>query len=504
MISAWFAVPAAVAVVVLYLTVRLSLLRARPVSAVPATPELRDEPPAVVSLLVNGLVDAPQVAGATLLDLAARRVLEIHEVAAGARHTLVRLGTAVLPASAPAYERRVLDRVAATAGRTFTPVADLVQAYADGGFNWQRRLVRDAMLDARERGLVSRSDQGCALGVAAAALAGAALLAPLVPRPGAAGFGLAVVVLGAVWIVGSLVGGLLLSAISVGEKASAPDRYTATGHEVTAHWLGVAAWLRAHPTMRDLPPAAVAVWDRYLAYGAALDAIPHAVRVLDFETAGRRARLTSHHTGAERTVHVKYWARNRFLRPGGPASAGATRLWAIVSLPLWIAVGAAGVATITSAYLRGLVVVLAGVQAMRAAYRLVRAQLDLSGPAVVTGTVLDISVAHRQPTADAAGPQGDAVPDLPTHYYVVVDDGSTDVVRPWIVNRDLARGTDDLGSPPFGQPERLAAWFDDLARPFFRIGDRVQVTGQPRSRYATALTPAPHGDAGPLPPQGPT
>jgi hypothetical protein len=73
----------------------------------------------VVCLLVNGLADAPQVASATLLDLAARRVVEIHEVGAGAENTLVRLGRGTLPESAPAYERRIVERVAATAGRTF-------------------------------------------------------------------------------------------------------------------------------------------------------------------------------------------------------------------------------------------------------------------------------------------------------------------------------------------------------------------------------------------------
>jgi len=490
MVSAWLSVPVAVAVVVLYFTVRLSLLRRRTVTAAAATPDLRDEPPAVVNLLVNGLADAPQVASATLLDLAARRLVEVHEVAPDARHTMVRLGTQTLPDAAPAYERRILERVAATAGRTFTPVAELVETYADGGFNWQRRLVRDAMLDARRRGLVSTSDQGCLLGIAAAAVATAALLAPLVPEPGAAGFGGAAAALGAAWIVVSLVGGSLMSAVSVGEKAGAPDRYTARGREVTAHWLGVAAWLRNHPAMRDLPPAAVAVWDRYLAYGAALDAIPHAVRVLDFETAGRRAELTSRHTGTERTVHVRYWARNRFLRPGGPAAAQATRVWALLTLPLWIAAGVAAATTIPSPYLRGLVVVLAGLQAARAGYRLVRAQLDLARPVVVTGTVLDVSVAHHQPTADTPGPHGQELPDLPTHYYVVLDDGSTDVVRPWIVNRDLARGRRDVGPPPFGGAERLTGWFDDLTRPFFSTGDVVRLTGQPRSRFATAIAPA--------------
>ena len=488
MVSGWVSVPVAVAVVALYLTVRLRLLRPRPVTAAAATPDLREEPPAVVSLLVNGLVDAPQVASATLLDLAARRVVEIHEVAPDAGHTLVRLGSAALPDAAPAYERRVLDRVAATAGATFTPVAALVETYADGGSNWQRRLVRDALLDARRRGLVASGGQGCLLGIVVGALVAAALLAPLVPDRGAAGSGASLAVLAVAWVVVSLVGGSALSIVELGEKPGAPDRYTARGREVTAHWLGVAAWLRNHPAMRDLPPAAVAIWDRYLAYGAALDAVPHAVRVLDFETAGQRAELTSHHTGTARTVRVRYWARNRFLRPGGPVAAQASRLWALLTLPLWLAVGVAAAVTIPSPYLRGLVLVLAVVQAARAGRRLVRAQLDLARPAVVTGTVLDVSVAHRQATGDHRGPSGEELPDLPTHYYVVVDDGSSDVLRPWIVSRDVARGT-DVGAPPFAAgAERLAAWFDDLARPSFRTGDLVRVTGQPRSRYASAIT----------------
>ena len=161
MVSAWLSVPVAVAVVVLYFTLRLRLLRPRPVRAAAATPDLRDEPPAVVNLLVSGLVHAPQVASATLLNLAAHRRVEIHEVAPDAGHTLVRLGPRALDEAAPAYERRVHERVAATAGGTFTPVAHLVDTYADGGFNWQRRLVRDAMLDARRRGLVTTAGQGC-------------------------------------------------------------------------------------------------------------------------------------------------------------------------------------------------------------------------------------------------------------------------------------------------------------------------------------------------------
>ena len=484
MMSAWIAAPLAVAVVFSYFTIRLVLLRQRRVAPGPADPGLRDEPPAVVNLLISRLVDAPQVASATLLDLAARKIIDLHEVAADAEHTLVRLGDRELSRDAPDYERRVVDRVAEVAGRTFTPVARLVERYADGGRAWQRRLVREAVLDARRRGLVTSSDVGCGLGIVAAALAGAALLAPLVPRSGQPHAGTIVVVLVGSWVLGSLILGWLMANVGLGEKATSPDRYTAKGREATAHWLGVASWLRSHDTLRDLPPGAVAVWDRYLAYGVALDAMPNAVRVLDLETVGQRSELTSSHTGTPRTVRVRYWSTNRFLRPVGPVTARATRTWSLLTLPLWIGVGIAAATTIESTYLRGLVVAFAGLQAVRASYRLGRAILDIVRPIVVTGTVLDISVAHRQRSADHNGPSGEPYPDLPTHFFVVVDDGLHDVVRPWIVNRDVARATHEPGPPPMHDPVALAKWTAHFAQPAFAVGDLLRVVGERRSRFA--------------------
>ena len=110
MLPALVAVPLAVAVVVAYMVLRTAAARSRRVRAAPPTPELRDEPPAVVNLLVNQLTDAPQVASATLLDLAARRVVEIHEVSDGAEHTLVRLRDARLSADSPEYEPPIVER----------------------------------------------------------------------------------------------------------------------------------------------------------------------------------------------------------------------------------------------------------------------------------------------------------------------------------------------------------------------------------------------------------
>lgn len=473
MLSALIMVPLAVFIVVAYFLLRLAITRSRPVKPAPPTPDLRDEPPAVVNLLVNRMTDAPQVASATLLDLAARRVAEIHQVSDDPEHTLVRLRTTALPADSPGYERLVFDRVAERAGEQLTPISQLVERYADGGYHWQRRLVRDATLDARRLGLIRKSDGGFTTALVAAGLASAALLAPLWSHRGVVLFG--------AWLFLSLIAALLLSAMSIGERAAEGDRYTAKGREATAHWLGVAAWLRSHDALRELPPGAVAVWDRYLAYSAALDVSQHAVRMLDFEAVGHRDVLWSEHTGVRRQVRAVYWRRSRILRPLGPAAAQLRLIWAAITLPLWLIAGIAIAVDVTSPYPRGLLLVLVAVQVARAAYRLMRSIVDLARPVTVTGTVLDLSVLSRQRTADNI----DGALDMPTHFFVVVDDGSTDVLRPWVVNRDLARGRPIKPRPP--EPSGLRPWMESIARPSFEPGDQVQITGQGWSRYATRL-----------------
>jgi hypothetical protein len=476
-IPASVALPVAVGVLVAYFLLRKVAARPRAVAPGPPTPELRDEPPAVVNLLVNRLVDAPQAASATLLDLAAKRIVEIHEVADGAEHTLVRLRRPDLPGDRPAYERRVADRVRHVAGARLTPVAELVKRYAEGGDLWRRRVARDAVLDARRRGLTRPSGRS-GLALVTSGLATAGLLAPLVPAPDAQLFGVAVVGLAMLWFVLFPIGaGLLFTSIR--ERPTELDRLTPLGYQATAHWLGVAAWLRAHEPLRDLPPAAVAIWDRYLAYGVALDTMPHAVRVLDFETVGHRDVLRSEHTGQPREAHVSY-RRDWLMHPLGPVPARASLLWAAVTLPVWLGAGIWLAGAVSSTGLRAVVVVLAAGQLGRTGYRLVRAILDLARPVQVTGTIIDIGLAGRLNTADYV-----EMMDLPTHYFVVVDDDDnpSDLLRPWIVNRDIARGH------PL-QPNSLTdveSVERELGRLGFGVGDRVRLVGQRRSRYVTSM-----------------
>jgi hypothetical protein len=57
-------------------------------------------------------------------------------------------------------------------------------------------------------------------------------------------------------------------------------RDTELGHERAAKWLGLRESLRDDDVFADLPPDAIAVWDRFLGYGAALGVAAGAVRAL--------------------------------------------------------------------------------------------------------------------------------------------------------------------------------------------------------------------------------
>ena len=97
-IAAWYVVVAAIAA---------ARHPPRP-PARPATMELGPEPPAVANLLVNDFTVTNEAVPATLLDLAARDVVEIEEVAPG--RTIVRVGHA-RGDGLTLYERRVFNHV---------------------------------------------------------------------------------------------------------------------------------------------------------------------------------------------------------------------------------------------------------------------------------------------------------------------------------------------------------------------------------------------------------
>jgi hypothetical protein len=294
-------VSALVAYFLWYLILRL-VTRAKTVAPGPATLDLGDEPPAVVSLLVNGWELTEDAAESTLLDLAARGYVELRQPGNDPRRTTLHL-TGKAAGDLLPFERRVLARVSQVAVQGVIPITALTFRDARQAAVWEKALRVEVVAEARRLGLSRRRfspamTTALSFGAfsAASVVFGALVHSSLQTQPPSLKGGLCFGVL-AWFVVGGLLGGIATQY--PGERDTGPGRVLA------ARWLGVQRWLRAQESFADLPPASVAVWDRYLPYGAALGVTRVASTVLDLG-AGTRRRLWSHYGGVWRRVKVHY------------------------------------------------------------------------------------------------------------------------------------------------------------------------------------------------------
>ncbi|WP_168712733.1 DUF2207 domain-containing protein [Streptomyces sp. A0958] len=275
----------------------------------PATQEFGDapEPPAVVSLLGNHWRGVQHAAAATLLDLAARGLVELRQPGDDPARSTVHVTEAGRAAQGlMPYELRVLERVTAAATNGGAPIGAIAFRDEKRAASWNTALRREVIAEARLRGL-SRYRF-------APLLVSALLVTAFVPG---ALFAVAVITGGhnvrAACVLGVAPGAALafLLGKSLGERA------TSKGLEKSAHWAGLRAWLTAHEDFARLPPASVTVWDRYLAYGTALGVTSLTSRLLGFDSGDRR-RVWSSYGGTWRPVRIRYPR----LRPGFGCSTG--------------------------------------------------------------------------------------------------------------------------------------------------------------------------------------
>jgi hypothetical protein len=282
------------------------------------------EPPALVSFLTNHWAVGPEAAPATLIDLAARHYLTIDEVDPDHFMCRLRAGPTVAERLTP-YEEQVLDRVRSLGVDGSVPCEALATGTAEDAGPWRKRFDRAVVADARARGL-SRGRWTKAsyavLGLTALAPAagiGAVLAAASADKartPGQHHSGAG----DAFWA--AVVAWALLMALTSAFRA---QRETPAGSAAAARWLGLKAHLHADETFPTLPPAAVAIWDRYLAYGAALGLAAAAVHSLPMGPESDREAWSSF-GGRWRLVRIHY---PRYLRPGWgwhPAKAIAVSL----------------------------------------------------------------------------------------------------------------------------------------------------------------------------------
>jgi hypothetical protein len=437
---------------------RLATRPARP-AAGPATPDLGEEPPAVVNLLANRWKLNQDAAEATLLDLAARRYIELRQPANDPLHTTIHLTDEEPAGELLRYERLVLDRIRGLAVGGVIPVTALTFRNQRQARSWNRRLHREVAADAHARG-VSRRRFGPAvlavLGVVGAvATAGVVLATIRIMLRYAyhsddvrASFAIALFGVGLLaWLLSSQQG----------------ERDTEGGRAAAARWLGVRDWLRGHEEFANLPPAAVAVWDRYLAYGAALGVTRAASEVLDLGM-GDRKLVWSSYGQQWRRVRVRY---PRFwLRYGRSApSLLLTALFTLVAGGMLVRfhgvladLGPSGEAELDRGLdVAGRVALWVGVLLLvRGGYRVVRTLVDFATTRTITGQVLWLEVWRTRS-------QGKNRPRVPWLHYLAVDDGRTDRTTAWGL--------------PHGQTGQTC-----------RDGDTVTIAVRPWSRRVVELT----------------
>src|SRR5215212_6820528 len=127
--------------------------RARTPDPGPAALDLPgDEPPAVVAMLTDGWEVGREAVPATLIDLAARKVLAIEGV--GPDRFILRLRPNASTAGLTDYEHQVLSHVGELASADGTVRCEALTTGPENDSNaWWKRFQASVVKDARDRGL---------------------------------------------------------------------------------------------------------------------------------------------------------------------------------------------------------------------------------------------------------------------------------------------------------------------------------------------------------------
>lgn len=357
----------------------------------PRTLELGPEPPAVANFLVNDFRVTDDAVPATLIDLAARNVFDVEQRGLGVFYIRLRSS---LDEQLTAYERRVLDHLRRKAVDGVVPAEALTTGPGEESKRWRRQFTNEVVADAQARGLSRDALDGPVFTVLTLAAVVPALL---------------------VWALSSFEPGIVVVgagvAILAWIRARHPQRETQEGLASASSWLGVRAELEANEVFRTHSPLTVELWDRVLAYGAALGVASGASGPLPMGTESDTDAWSSY-GGRWRPVRVGYprvwppgWGRDPLVALGGGvivvlASAGFLYVFATSLLDAGPVAGAFLLVPCAAVILGVAVVVMAW--------------SDWKSPIEVTGPILRLRAF------------GD---DEKRRHYVAVDDGSSPVIR---------------------------------------------------------------------------
>jgi len=449
--NASFSVPillvaAAVAVGWVLLTGGLVMWRRPPrIKSGPASQDLPPVTPAVAGLLCDDFELSAELPPATLIDLAARRVVRLDEVQPG--KTVCRLRKAASDEPLTDYERRVLDEVSRKAVRGVVPADALTTGPEDASRGWHRAYGKEVVAEAQRRGLTRNRWPGAlvsVIGVGPFAIGGLLYLSTAVGGDTSGDHAVEAVVAGAVAIAGILL--LLLAAGRL--TRSIAQLPTSAGEEMTARCLGLRAYLRADEQLAELPPTAVQLWGRQFAYAGAMGIARTAVELLPFGAEDDH-QAWSRFGGRWRRVRVRYpraWPPGWGKHPAFALFLAA--LWSAVSIAaLYGLVRAAQAASEMSPSTnptfsreqldwigRGalLLTIPFALVLLWALYLIVRAVPDLWLRRSAAGDL--VRARQRRQIFQSSG---DDNPKL--WYYLALDDGSSSTIKSWRVRREIYR-----------------------------------------------------------------
>ena len=384
-------------------------------SSLPATSDLGSESPAVANLLANGGELTPEAVPATLLDLAARRAIQIDEKEP--RVYEVRIGSPP-PAGLTAYESRVISLLRQKASGGVVPAAALTTGASGEAKSWHVSFNREVVSEARKLGFTKPRWPPQVLSALGLLLFGAFVLVALAANDDNH--------LNALW-VGTLTLALVTIGISNRILRDNAQLVTTAGLPKQARWLSLRKYLHDDELFATLPPTAVVVRERYLAYGAALGVAAAAVRAMPMGSESD-SRAWSSYGGHWRQVSVSYpkvWPPAYGASPGESIWRGI-RLGSVAAVYLWV-----------------FAQLLPHLSFTQRADQLTR---DLSAVAVlgaaialvVLGTGLWLLLAGLISLVGTAHVTGDAVRlrrfgSEASICYLAVDDGTRDRIRAWKV-----------------------------------------------------------------------
>jgi hypothetical protein len=368
------------------------------------TLDLGAETPALAGFLAGNFKVRRDAVPATLLDFCARELAEIKRV--DVNTYACELGEAPRD-ELTRYEQRVWDLLHKRVRGGIVPAQALTTGPGGESKRWWRGFINEVIDDAQGRGL-SRDLWPKRLALLVGVLAAVPAL-----------------MLGLAYGEDAFFIYLLLPVAVIGRILyGRRQRDTAPGLEAAARWRAVQAKLAENPVFAEQPPIAVAMWERLLAYGAALGVAPAAIRPIPMGSEPEN-RAWSTYGGRWHQVDVRYrhgpqWGQHpgrALLSRLAVAAFGAFFLWIAASVLTDVLDDARGIARLI--LVGGIavplaIVVVSGVLALRAG-------LDLLSVREVTGEIVRVRAADDG-------------------QYIAVDDGTSSEVRAWLVRPELCVG----------------------------------------------------------------